>query len=147
MSKRRRLYVRNTEAIICFILFFRQFSDRSYGSYMIRRPILIKFNSKFRTKMLFTSVGGYMLKTPKKSFFYIFFRLFNRSYNLFHIIFLQIFRSFLWYSRPISIKLNSKFRHVISKRRSLYVKKHEAIICFIVFPFQFSDRSYGSYMI
>jgi len=24
-----------TEAIICFILFFQQFSDRSYGSYMI----------------------------------------------------------------------------------------------------------------
>jgi len=25
----------NTEAIICFILFSNQFSDRSYGSYMI----------------------------------------------------------------------------------------------------------------
>jgi len=27
--------LKNTEAIICFILFFHQFFDRSYGSYMI----------------------------------------------------------------------------------------------------------------
>jgi len=26
---------KNTEALICFILFSHQFSDRSYGSYMI----------------------------------------------------------------------------------------------------------------
>jgi len=26
---------KNTEAIICFIFFSHQFSDRSYGSYMI----------------------------------------------------------------------------------------------------------------
>jgi len=49
---------KNTEAIICFILFTHQFSDRSYGSYTYSRPILIKLNSKFRIP----SVGGYMLK-------------------------------------------------------------------------------------
>jgi len=27
---------KNAEAIICFILFFHQFFDRSYGSYMIQ---------------------------------------------------------------------------------------------------------------
>jgi len=31
---------KNTEAIICFVLFSHQFSDRSYGSYMINK---IKF--------------------------------------------------------------------------------------------------------
>jgi len=39
----------DTEAIICFILFSYQFYDRSYGSYMNSRPILIKLNSKFGT--------------------------------------------------------------------------------------------------
>jgi len=28
--------LKNTEAIICFILFSHQFSDRSYGSFMIQ---------------------------------------------------------------------------------------------------------------
>jgi len=42
--------LKNTEAIISFILFSNQFSDRSYGGYIIySRPILIKLNSKFRT--------------------------------------------------------------------------------------------------
>jgi len=35
ISKRRRLYVKNTEAKICFILFSNKFSDRFYGSYII----------------------------------------------------------------------------------------------------------------
>jgi len=39
----------NTEAIIRFILFSHQFSDRFCGSYMKSRPILIKLNDKFRT--------------------------------------------------------------------------------------------------
>jgi len=51
--------LKDTEAIICFILFSHQFYDRSYGSSMI--------NTKFRTnlKMLFPSVGGYMLKNTE----------------------------------------------------------------------------------
>jgi len=40
--------LKNTEAIICFILFFHQFSYRSNGSYIYSRPISIKFNSKFK---------------------------------------------------------------------------------------------------
>jgi len=43
------------------------------------RPILLKFNSKFKTilKMLFPSLGGYMLKNAKDIIFLNFlFRLF-----------------------------------------------------------------------
>jgi len=55
----------NTEAIICFMLFFYQFSDRSYGSSMI--------NTKFRTnlKMLFPSVGRYMLRYTEAIICYV----------------------------------------------------------------------------
>jgi len=40
--------LKNTEAIIYFILFSHQFSDRSYGSYTIKFPIFkkIKFDIK-----------------------------------------------------------------------------------------------------
>jgi len=34
--------LKSTEAIICFILFNHQFSDRSYGSYMIKSSDFIK---------------------------------------------------------------------------------------------------------
>jgi len=80
---------KNTEAIICLILFSTNFPIVPMAAIWYSRPILIKLNSKFRTnsKMLFPSVGGYMLKNT------------------------------------------------------------EAIICFMLFFHQFSDRSCGSYMI
>jgi len=68
------MFKKNTEVIICFILFWKH---RSYNLFHFiftnfpivpmaamwnSRPISIKFNSKFKmnSKMLFPSVGVYM---------------------------------------------------------------------------------------
>jgi len=57
----------------------------------------------------------------------------------------------IWYSRPILRKLNSKLRtnlKMLFPRVGGYMLKNtEALICFILFSYQFFDRSYGSYMI
>jgi len=58
----------------------------------------------------------------------------HRSYNLFHIIFQPLLRSFLWQLYDIVvrlIKLNSKLR------RRLYVKKHRSYNLFHNFPTNF----------
>jgi len=48
--------LKNTEAIICFILFSNQFSDNSYGSYMIEvekhRCLRTLMFSKFLVKSI-----------------------------------------------------------------------------------------------
>jgi len=113
---------KNTEVIIYFILFSHRFYHRSYGSYTSHR-----FYDR--------SYGSYIYSRP------VLIKL-NSKFN----------------SRPISIKFNSKFKEssdfdnikfkiqkekiVISKRRRLYVKKH-----WRYFSHQFSDRSYGRYIL
>jgi len=41
--------LKNTEAIICFILFFHLFPIVPMAAIWYSRPISIKFNSKFKT--------------------------------------------------------------------------------------------------
>jgi len=83
--------LKNTEAIICFILFPTNFPIVPMAALCYSRPIFIKLNSK--------------LRTDKK----------HRSYNLFHVIFLPSFiwqlydivvRSFLWQLYDIVVRVD-----------------------------------------